>query len=119
MENALDLGLGDVPAAPFTAKHYKGKPEYAPPYYTINVANVEHMPDFEVLGVNGEVLQVERGVNVANIPEAFVKMLRNAIASRLITKKNSKGEEFREWQPFPAIPYQIIEGPYQERKVQE
>ena len=116
MEPTLDLGLGDAPVTAFAATHYKGKPEYAPPYFTINIASVEHLPDFEVIGVNGEVIQIERGVDVPNIPEAFIKVLKNGIASRQVTRKNTDGTEYREWQPYPAIPYQITEGPYQTRK---
>lgn len=122
METALDLGLGnDTPttaAAPTAAqKFYKGKPEYAPPFYTINIANVEYLPDYEVIGVNGEVLQVQRGIDVPNIPQAFVTVLKNAIASRQVKRVAKDGTEFFEWLPYPAIPYQIVEGPYTERKV--
>lgn len=123
--NALDLGLpGDTAApatapsgTPFAAKLYKGKAEYAPPFYTINIANVEYLPDYEVIGVNGEVLQIQRGVDVPNIPKAFINNLKNAIASRQVKKVSKDGTEYFEWLPYPAIPYQIVEGPYMERKI--
>lgn len=103
-------------AVPFAQRFYKGKEEYAPPFYTINIAHVEHLPDYEVIGVNGEVLQIQRGVDVTNIPAAFISVLKNAIASRQVKHINPDGTEYFTWQPFPAIPYQIVEGPYQERK---
>lgn len=115
MSTELDLDLGvdiDVP----TAGVYKGKPEYAPPYYTINIAHVEHMPEYEVVGVNGEVLQIQRGVDVPNIPEAFIKTLKNCITSRQVKRKGPDQVEYYEWVPVPAIPFQVIEGPYQTRK---
>jgi len=118
MEPTLDLGL-DVAAekVPFTAnKFYKGKPEYAPPFYTINIAHVEHLPEFEVIGVNGEVLQIRRGEDVPNIPQAFINVLQNAVASRQVKHVNADGTEYFTWQPYPAIPYQKVEGPYQTRK---
>ncbi len=118
MEPTLDLGL-DVTAekVPFTAnKFYKGKPEYAPPFYTINIAYVEHLPEFEVIGVNGEVLQIRRGEDVPNIPQAFINVLQNAVASRQVKHVNADGTEYFTWQPYPAIPYQKVEGPYQTRK---
>jgi hypothetical protein len=116
MEPTLDLGLNTPAAEPFAEKFYKGKPEYAPPFYTINIAHVEHLPEFEVIGVNGEVLQVERGKDVENIPAAFIGVLKNAIASRQVKHVNTDSTEYFTWQPFPAIPYQIVEGPYQTRK---
>lgn len=111
----LELGLPETPA-PFAQKFYKGKEEYAPPFYTINIANVEHLPDFEVVGVNGEVLQIQRGMDVPNIPQAFINVLKNAVASRQVKHVNSDGSEYFTWQPYPAIPYQIVEGPYTNRK---
>lgn len=115
----LDLGLAPdtASAAPFAQKFYKGKPEYAPPFYTIQIAHVEHLPEFEVIGVNGEVLQIQRGVDVHNIPQAFINVLRNAVASRQVKHVNADGTEFFTWQPYPAIPFQIVAGPYQTRKV--
>ena len=113
---ALDLGLNDgvKPAK----KLYKGKDEYAPPYFTINIPPhpLEGMPEFEVIGVNGEVIQVARGVDVPNIPQAFINVLKNAIASKQVKHVNKDGSEFFEWIPYPAIPYQLVEGPYMERK---
>lgn len=113
---ALDLGLNEEPKA--AQKLYKGKAEYAPPYYTINIPPhpLEGMPEFEVIGVNGEVLQVTRGVDVPNIPVAFINVLKNAIASKQVKHVNRDSSEFFEWVPFPAIPYQLVEGPYTERK---
>ena len=118
MEPTLDLGLDitAAPQAPFAEKFYKGKAEYAGPFYTINVAHVEHLPEFEVIGVNGEVLQIQRGVDVPNIPVAFISVLKNAIASRQVKHVNADGTEYFTWQPFPAIQYQLVEGPYQTRK---
>lgn len=112
----LDLDLTKAETVPFTEKFYKGKAEYAAPFYTINIANVEHLPDFEVIGVNGEVLQIRRGEDVPNIPQAFVAVLKNAVASRQTKSVSSDGTEYFEWKPYPAIPYQIVEGPYKERR---
>jgi len=113
----LDLGPTTVPAAePFSNKFYKGKAEYAGPFYTIQIAFVEYAPEYEVIGVNGEVLQIQRGVDVLNIPEAFIQVLRNAIASRQVKRRNPDQTEYYEWVPYPAIPWQLVEGPYQKRK---
>ena len=116
----LDLDAltdGKAPAAP-AIKYHKGKIEYAPPFYTINIQHVEHMPEYEVIGVNSEVIQVTRGVDVPNIPFAFIGVLKNAITSKLFTSKKSdgSGDELQEWRPVAAIPFSIVEGPYMERK---
>ncbi|OHD23521.1 MAG: hypothetical protein A2Y38_12220 [Spirochaetes bacterium GWB1_59_5] len=124
MEGA-DLNLdaiGEVTAPPAqAAKFHKGKIEYAPPFYTINVQHVEHMPEYEVIGVNGEVIQVTRGVDVTNIPQAFVNVLRQAVTSKLFTSKKAdgSGDELQAWRPVAAIPFSIVEGPYMERKKDE
>ena len=112
----IDLTGTETPAEPFTKGFYRGKAEYAAPFYTINIANVEHLPEYEVIGVNGEVIQIQRGVDVPNIPQAFVNVLKNAVASRQVKHINRDGTEYFDWQPYPAIPYQIVEGPYQTRK---
>jgi len=116
----LDLGLDLEPAenakAPEAPKTYKGKIEYAPPYYTINIAFVEHLPEYEVVGVNGEVLQIQRGEDVPNIPEAFIKNLRTCISARQVKRKRDDGSEYDEWVPYPAIPFQVTDGPYTTRK---
>ena len=121
MENPLDIsGLGEfgteVVTTPFTEVFYKGKSEYAGPFYTINVAHVDHLPEYEVIGVNGEVLQVRRGEDVPNIPKAFIEVLKNAITSHQVKRVNPDRTEYYEWVPRPAIPYQIVEGPYKNRK---
>lgn len=117
MDQTLDLGLPATPEkGAFADKFYKGKPEYASPFYTINIAHVEYQPEFEVIGVNGEVLQIRRGEDVSNIPEAFIKVLKNAIASRQVKKMRPDQTEYFEWVPYPAIPYQVVEGPYKDRK---
>lgn len=115
----LNLDLGAV-AAPAVAavKYHKGKIEYAPPFYTINVQHVEHMPEYEVISVNGEAIQVTRGVDVPNIPQAYINVLRQAVTSKLFTKKMPDGTEEQEWRPTAAIPFSIVEGPYMERKAE-
>lgn len=117
----LDLDGLTTAAAPAAQKYHKRKIEYAPPFYTINIQHVEHMPEYEVIGVNGEVIQVARGVDVPNIPEAFVKILRNAVTSKLFTSKkpDGSGDELQEWKPVAAIPFSMIEGPYMERKTDD
>lgn len=119
-EISLDLGLPEeVPVAKAKPAqlYHKGKIEYAGPFYTINIAFVEHMPDYEVIQVNGEAIQIQRGEDVPNIPHAFVQILKTAIASRQVTKRDRDGKQYFEWQPYPAIPYQIVEGPYATRKI--
>ena len=113
-EATLDLGLDDV--KPVKQPLYKGKAEYAPPFYTINIAHVEHLPEFEVISVNGEAIQLRRGEDVPNVPKAYVEVLKHSVASRQVTKIRPDGTEYYEWVPYPAIPYQIVEGPYQNRK---
>jgi len=114
----IDLGLEAKAAGKGkeAKKVYKGKPEYAPPYFTVNIAHVEHLPAWETVGVNGEVLQITRGVDVPNIPAAHMHVLKNSIASRQVTIKNNDGTERTEWQPYPSIPFSVVEGPYMERK---
>jgi hypothetical protein len=112
----LDLDqLGTASAAP-TIKYHKGKVEYAPPFYTINIQHVEHLPEYETVSVNGETLQVQRGVDVPNIPQAFLSVLKNAITGKQFTTKQPDGIEVHEWRNVPAIPYSQVEGPYMERK---
>jgi len=38
------------------------------------------------------------------------------VASRQVKHVNADGTEYFTWQPYPAIPYQKVEGPYQTRK---
>ena len=118
----LDLGmLPEVPLATGAAakNYYKGKEEYAGPFFTVNIADVEHLPDFEVVSVNGEALQLQRGVDVPNIPIAYINVLKQAIASRQVKLVRADQTEYYEWRPYPAIPFQLVEGPYKERKLQE
>ena len=115
----LDLDALTPTAAPVAQKLHKGKIEYAPPFYTINVQHVEHMPEYEVIRVNGEVIQVTRGIDVPNIPQAFINVLRQAITSKLFTKKMPDGSEEHEWRPVNAIPFSVVEGPYQTRKTDD
>jgi len=115
----LDLDALTPTAAPAAQKLHKGKIEYAPPFYTINVQHVEHMPEYEVIGVNGEVIQVTRGIDVPNIPQAFINVLRQAVTSKLFTVKKPDGSEEHEWRPVNAIPFSVIEGPYQVRKTDD
>ena len=117
-EATLDLGLDDVQPVAKNTKHtlYKGKLEYAPPFYTVNIAHVEHLPEFEVISVNGEAIQLRRGEDVPNVPHAYIEVLKHAVASRQVTKIRADVTEYYEWVPYPAIPYQIVEGPYQNRK---
>lgn len=47
---------------------------------TIIIDDVEGMPNFEVLGLNGHVLQIKRGVEV-EVWEEYVEILRHAVSS--------------------------------------
>jgi hypothetical protein len=111
-------GKGKPAAVPKAApvKFHRGRPEYAPPFYTINIQHVEGQPEYEVIGVNGEVLQLQRGESVPNIPEAYVNVLRQAITEKLFTRTDSEGKEHHDWKKVSAIPFSIVEGPYQERR---
>lgn len=73
-------------------------------YVDIFVDEVEGMPNFEVVGVNGVVYRIKRG-EVTSVPAAVVHVLKNAIATRTIQTRDPitgmKKEEFRNYSPIP------------------
>ena len=118
----IDLGLTDeAPAAPVVPaqKYHKGKIEYAGPFYTVNIAHSEHDSPTASHDIqcNGEAIRLFKGEDVPNIPHAFVQILKTAVAARQVTKRDRDGKQYFEWQPYPAVPYQITEGPYATRKI--
>lgn len=77
--------------------------------YTIFVDEEENQPNFIPVGVNGKQWQIQRGVDVPNVPEEVVEVLRNAVASRLVQTTNPVTGliETRE-QSFHRIPWRIV-----------
>ena len=76
--------------------------------FIIIVDEVENMPNFEVVGVNGVIYQIRRGKEV-EVPRAVVKVLETAIAHRAVkTRDPVTGREGIRYQPYSAIPYRVI-----------
>ncbi len=74
---------------------------------TIVIDEEQGKPNFEVVGVNGKVYQIQRGVEVA-VPVEVVTVLENAIASRLIEVKLPDGRVDRQLRDYQAIPFRVV-----------
>lgn len=86
----------------------KGKKSSAK-LYTIFVDEEENQPNFLTVGVNGKAWQIQRGVDVPNIPEEVIEILRNAVASRLVqTTDPVTGLVNTREQSFHRIPWRIV-----------
>lgn len=68
---------------------------------------VEGQPNYEVVGVNGEVFQIIREEEVP-VPPSVVEVLRNAIAERIVQTHTPSGGVMTKRQKYSAIPWRLV-----------
>jgi hypothetical protein len=74
----------------------------------IMIDEVDGMPNYEVVGVNGYVYKIKRGEKVA-VPISVVKILENAIATRTVQREDRvTGELLNEYRNYSAIPWRRV-----------
>jgi hypothetical protein len=77
------------------------------PRRVIVIDEEEGKPNYEVVGVNGKVYQIQRGIEVA-VPEEVIGVLNNAVASRLVQVKLPDGRVDRQLRKYQSIPFRIV-----------
>ncbi len=74
----------------------------------IMIDEVEGMPNYEPVGVNGKIYQIKRGVKV-NVPASVVHVLENAIATRTVQSTDqATGELISTARDYSAIPWRRV-----------
>jgi hypothetical protein len=68
---------------------------------------VEGMPNYEVVGLNGEVYKIMREVEVP-VPHAVAEILRHAVAERLVQTHNPAGGITTKMQKYSTIPWRVV-----------
>lgn len=77
--------------------------------YTIFVDEEENQSNFIPVSVNGKAYQIQRGVDVHNVPEEVIEVLRNAVAYRLVqTTDPVTGLINTREQSFHRVPWRIV-----------
>lgn len=75
---------------------------------TIFIDEEKGKPNYEVVGVNGKMYQIQRGVDV-EVPEEVVHVLNNAIATRYVkTVNRTSGLEELVPQNYLLTPFRVI-----------
>lgn len=67
----------------------------------------EGKPNFETVGVNGKIYQIQRGVEVA-VPDSVIHVLENAVADRLVQIQLPDGRTDRQLRSYQSIPFRIV-----------
>jgi len=107
------MGLGDEKPAPAEPKIKGGsrtKKEAEPvkeARRTIIIDEVEGQPNYEVVGVNGVVYQIQRGIETS-VPESVVGVLRNAIATKYVKVRRADGLEDLQKRNLSSIPWRLV-----------
>ncbi len=74
----------------------------------IMIDAVDGKSNYEVVGVNGKIYQIKRGVPV-DVPPEVVEVLKNAVETRLSQSKNPRTGEMEEVRTdVPAIPWRKV-----------
>ena len=73
----------------------------------IIIDEVEGQPNYEVVGVNGVIYQIQRGIETA-VPESVVEVLKNAIATKYVKVKRSDGVEDLQKRNLSSIPWRLV-----------
>lgn len=109
MNEEFDLGLGeDLGEVPNAVKGKKGKvlkSEAAPEGIRIIIDEVPGLSNYEVVGVNGKVYQIKRGVPVT-VPPEVVGVLETAQLTNVEQRKNRiTGETEEVVRHYSAVPW--------------
>ena len=75
--------------------------------YEIVIDEVEGRPNFEVVGINGMVYKIQRGVP-AVVPGAVLSVLNNAVAERIVQTHNPQGGVDSRRQKYSAVPFRVL-----------
>lgn len=77
--------------------------------YTIFIDEEENELNSVKVGVNGKIWQLKRGVDIPDVPEEVIEVLRNAKASRIVQSVNpTTGLIESKTQDFHRIPWRIV-----------
>jgi len=68
---------------------------------------VEGQPNYEAVGINGEIYQIIREEEVP-VPPAVVEVLRNAVAERIVQVHTPSGGVMTKRQKYSAIPWRLV-----------
>ena len=69
---------------------------------------VEGRPNFEVVGVNGKVYKIQRGVPV-KIPQSVLEVLNHAVAERIVQTHNPQGGVTSKRQKYTTVPFRVLQ----------
>jgi len=75
--------------------------------YLIEIDEVEGRPNFEVVGVNGKVFRIQRGVP-AKVPGSVLEVLNNAVAERIVQTHNPQGGVTTRRQKYSTVPFRVL-----------
>jgi hypothetical protein len=76
--------------------------------YMIEIDEVEGRPNFEVVGVNGVVFKIQRGVPV-KIPHSVLEVLNHAVAERIVQSNNPQGGVSSKRQKYTTVPFRVLQ----------
>ena len=100
----------EIHEAPEVDEEISESAEEKPTEQMVNIMidEVDGMPNYEVVGVNGYVYKIKRGEKVA-VPISVVKILENAIATRTVQREDRvTGELLNEYRNYSAIPWRRV-----------
>lgn len=110
MNDEFDDILGMNDETPSGAGPSRSKVESVPeeePRRKIIIDEVEGQPNYEVVGVNGVVYQIQRGIETP-VPNSVVEVLRNAIATKYVKVKRADGLEDLQKRNLSSIPWRLV-----------
>ena len=109
IQEALDARMGGItPDVEEEVKAGEPPPGCSGRKCTIMIDEVEGMSNFEVLGLNGHVLQIKRGEEV-DVWEEYVEILRHAVSTSEPTLQEVE-RGVRRQRNRAAIPWHLIRG---------
>jgi hypothetical protein len=88
------------------AKEISGK-EKAAEKWVIVIEEEEGKPNYEVIGVDGNFVQIMRGVEIT-VPYSFVHILENSKASRQVKETDAQGKTYYVSRDYNTIPYRVL-----------
>lgn len=111
INDELDDLLGENASEQTKVAPTKGKVKEAKPkgevYRTIIIDEADNQPNYEVVGVNGKIYQIQRGVET-RVPESVVEVLRNAVASKYIKVRRADGVDDIQKRNLSSIPWRLV-----------
>lgn len=93
------LGKGKKPAAGVIAPNEKR--------YKIVIEEEEGQLNYAVVGVNGDVFQIMRGVEV-EVPESVLEVLEHSKATRLVKETQPDGKQIYVAREYATVPYRVL-----------